>query len=282
MSETGQPKEDILMIDRPWPTDPTFFLTIDYECDYGTALAENSYEALNYTKQFVNTIDRFDVPLTVFIQTEVLNEVPEKVERLRNLSVPVSFHPHSHTHRPRETTDIENELRTSSTRYTEFFGHTPSGYRFPNGDILSQDYRLLNRYGFDFDASVFPSWRPGHFDNSNMPTNPQYLPKYDLYEIPFTIYSNGARIPTTLSYCRLIGRPFEELLCRRPPGTVIFNIHMHDLVNPPSFHNLPRFYQGIYARNTNGLELLESILRRFSQNGYDFSRIDDLHDTLRE
>jgi len=282
MSDAVSKSRSYSTTEREWPSDQTFFLTIDYECDYGTALAENSYGALDHTEAVVNLLERFDVPLTCFVQTEVLDEAPEEVERLRKAAIPVSFHPHSHSHRPRETADIEAEIRTSATRYQEFFGRDPTGYRFPNGNVRPRDYRLLAEYGYEFDASVFPSWRPGHFDNTSTPTNPQYLPEYDLYEIPFTVYSDRVRIPTALSYCRLLGRPFTELFCRRPPRVVIFNIHMHDLVNPSSFERLSPLYRGIYSRNEDGLALLETILRRFAERGFAFPRLDEFHDALRK
>lgn len=282
MNDATSAGTDYSTIDRAWPDDQMFFLTIDYECDYGTALAENSYEALSHTEAVVDLLQRLDVPLTCFIQTEVLEEAPEEVEHLRNAAIPVSFHPHSHTHRPRETADTEDEIQTSAARYQDFFGQGPTGYRFPNGNIRPCDYQLLAEYGYEFDASVFPSWRPGHFDNTAAATNPQYLPEYELYEIPFTVYSDRVRIPTALSYCRLLGRPFTELLCRRPPRVVIFNIHMHDLVNPTSFERLSRLYRGIYSRNENGLALLETVLRRFTEREFEFARLDELHATLRE
>lgn len=56
------------------------------------------------------------------------------------------------------------------------------------------------------------------------------------------MYSDAVRVPTALLYCRLLGRPFTELLCRLPPGAVIFNVQMHDLVNPPAFADLSPFY----------------------------------------
>lgn len=45
-----------------------------------------------------------------------------------------------------------------------------------------------------------------------------------------------------MSYCQLLSRPFAELLCRCPPGVVIFYIHMQDLFNPPEFEDLLPFY----------------------------------------
>lgn len=264
-----------------WPGSPAVYLTVDYECDYGTALSENSYGALEETPWLVSLIERLGIPLTCFVQTNVFDEKPEQVERLRSSSSPVSFHPHSHTHCPRDETDIGEEISKATNAYEDFFERSPVGYRFPNGNVRPADYKLLAEHSYQFDASVFPSWRPGHFDNTKVTTQPQYFGDYDLFEIPFTVYSDRARIPTALSYCRLLGRPFTELLVRRSPPVVIFNIHMHDLVNPPAFEKLPPLYRGIYSRNTDSKSLLMRVVERLQERGYEFRQVDDLHDRLR-
>lgn len=185
----------------------------------------------------------------------------------------------SNSHAPRDRADIDWELSTSAERYRDFFRQAPIGYRFPNGNVRASDYRLLEEHGFEFDASVFPSWRPGHFDNNSAPTTPQYLPDYDLYEIPFTVYSDLVRVPTALSYCRLLGRPFTEVLAGGPQA-VIFNMHMHDLVNTSSFDRLSPFSRAIYARNPDGFGILESALSCLSDWDVQFSRTDDLYREL--
>lgn len=263
-----------------WPADETVVLTVDYECDYGTALSRNTYQALEHTEWLVELLERLDVPLTCFVQTEILAEKPERVEQLRSADVPVTFHPHSHTHKPRGETDPEYEIRESTARYRDFFGRRPLGYRFPNGNVRQRDYTKLAEYSYKFDASVFPSWRPGHFDNLGAVTGPRYLGAHDLYEIPFTVYSDAVRVPTALSYCRFLGRPFTELLCRRPPGVIIFNVHMHDLFNPPAFKDLSPFHRAIYARNAPGLPQLERVLTRFRDLGYSFGQVEDIYGTL--
>lgn len=265
-----------------WPESSVVYLTVDYECDYGTALSENTYGALEETPWLVSLLERLDIPLTCFVQTEILEERQEAVEELRQAEFPVSFHPHSHTHQPREHTDVAKEVAKSTAVYEDFFGRSPDGYRFPNGNVKPQDYKVLSESGYAFDASVFPSWRPSHFDNTNAPTIPQYLPEHRLYEIPFTVYSDVVRIPTALSYCRLLGTPFTELLLRRPPQVVVFNIHMHDLVNPLAFSELSRFYQGIYARNADAKPILERVLSQFQSAEYEFKQIDDAYDMLTE
>lgn len=265
-----------------WPSSQVVYLTVDYECDYGTALSENRYGALDETPWLASLINRLDIPLTCFVQTEVLEERPGEVERLDSASSPVSFHPHSHTHCRRENTEIADEIAKATQVYEDFFGERPAGYRFPNGNVRPEDYELLAENGYQFDASVFPSWRPGHFDNTDASTSPEYLAEYDLFELPFTVYSERLRIPTALSYCRLLGMSFKQLLLRRPPEVMVLNIHMHDLVNPPAFDNLSRLYRGIYSRNTHAKQLLEDMLCRLQEAGYEFRQMDDLHANLRD
>jgi peptidoglycan/xylan/chitin deacetylase (PgdA/CDA1 family) len=272
-----------------WPVDRQVYLTLDFECDYGTALEHNAYEAVTHVDKLVALLERLDVPLTAFVQTELFDEQPEAVETLRDGGVDVQFHPHSHTHRGRDHTGAERdhertrwEIETSTERYREFFGCDPVGYRFPDGNVRRTDYELLAAAGYEFDASVFPSWRPGRFDNSDEPTVPAYLPDHDLVEVPFTVFDERLRVPTALSYCQLLGRPYTDLLVAHPPSVVMFNIHMHDLVTPSSYADLPRFYRAVYARNPDGFAWLERVLTALDDRGYSFSVVDHVHDVLRE
>jgi peptidoglycan/xylan/chitin deacetylase (PgdA/CDA1 family) len=264
-----------------WPADARFYLTLDFECDFGTALAENTYQAIEAVDQLIELLRQYSVPLTCFVQTELLDEKPGAVDALQSASFPVQFHPHSHTHRPRDRTSITEEIAQSTNRFREFFGSDPVGYRFPNGNVRKKDYRILAEHGYEFNASLFPSWRPNHFDNSAAPTVPQYFDGLDIFEIPFTVYSDRIRIPTALSYNRLLRRPFGWLLRERPPPVVIYNIHMHDLVTPESFADLPRPYRLLYGQNDRGFELLERTLDAFVSKEYEVGLIDDVHDSLR-
>jgi len=264
-----------------WPSGARFYLTLDFECDFGTALERNTYRAIESVDLLVDLLDGMGVPLTCFVQTEVLDVAPERVDALAGLDE-VSFHPHSHTHRPREETDVSVEIRTSTERYRDFFGDSPSGYRLPNGNVRIDDYRTLAEHGYGFDASLFPSWRPRHFDNTDAPTRPHRYPSLDLFEIPFTVYSETARVPTALSYCRVLGRPFTWLLSRCPPRVVVFNIHMHDLVTPPTYADLPHVYRALYARNDHGFDLLARMLSTFDDLDYEFGTIDELHGELED
>jgi len=266
---------------QPWPDERTVYLTLDFECDFGTALTRNVYEAVEYVDDLVDLLETTETPLTCFVQTELLDERPEAVERLRECSQPVTFHPHSHTHSKRENTSMGYEITRSTDRFTEFFDRRPVGYRFPNGNVRASDYQLLSAEGYEFDASVFPTWRPGHFNNTQAPAVPTYLNRFDLFEMPFTVLSSVVPIPTALSYCRIFGRLVTSALLRAGPSTVVFNIHLHDLATPTSATALPPLYRALYSRNVDGFALLHDLLTRYRRRGYRFDTIDSAHETLR-
>ncbi|MFC6864096.1 polysaccharide deacetylase family protein [Halomicroarcula sp. GCM10025817] len=265
-----------------WPTTGTVYLTLDLECDFGTALTKNTYEALDHVDEVVSLLEGTDIPLTCFVQTEVLDERPEVGERLRSCGATVEFHPHSHTHSTREATSIANEIGHSTRRYREFFGRDPVGYRFPNGNVRPSDYRHLSTHGYRFDASVFPTWRPGHFDKRDAPTVPTYMSQFDILELPFTVASSRLPIPTGLSYCRLFGRPLTYILTRDSRRNIVFNFHLHDLVTPETVSDLSPLYRAIYRRNDHGLSLLRDMLDAFQDAGFDFDTLGNAHTALRE
>lgn len=49
-----------------WPVHRSLLLTIDSECDFGNALAENAFQALDHTEWLVSLLERLDIPLTSF------------------------------------------------------------------------------------------------------------------------------------------------------------------------------------------------------------------------
>lgn len=63
---------------------------------------------------------------------------------------------------------MEMEISKSVKLLSEKYKITPIGYRFPDGDIHSSDYLSLRNNKILYYASIFPSWRPGRFNNSKI------------------------------------------------------------------------------------------------------------------
>lgn len=255
----------------------TVVLTLDLECDYGTALRENTYEAAAKTPKLRSLVEEYDVPLTCFLQTELFEAVPEAVETLEQASVPVDFHAHSHTHPHPKRADFEYEIAESLDRVANRFSSDVVGYRFPDGAIPTDGYQLLEERDVDFSSSLFPTWRPGRFNNSNQPITP-HEPVPGLLELPITPFSSAVRIPVSVSYLKFLGRPYRELVSRRPPNVIVFDIHMHDLVTPSTIGSLPLPYRLVYNRNREqGFPILRRFIEDLRQRGYRFTTMTDLY-----
>lgn len=268
--------------DSAWTVDKTVVLSLDLECDYGTALRSNTYEAASKTPMFSSLLEEYDVPLTCFLQTEVLEAAPEAAEALERASIPVDFHAHSHTHPHPKRADFEYEIETSIDRVADHFSSDVVGYRFPDGAIPTDGYRLLADHDVDFSSSLFPTWRPGRFDNSSQTITP-HEPVADLLELPITPFSSTVRIPVSVSYLKFLGRPYRELVNRRPPNVIVFDIHMHDLVTTPAIESLPLPYRLVYNRNREqGVPILCQLIEELQQRGYRFTTMSDLYASFRE
>ncbi len=263
--------------DAGWPFDGAVALTLDLECDYGTALETNTYEAARRTPKLRSLLETYDVPLTCFLQTELLEEAPEAVESLERASVPVEFHAHSHTHPHPDRADFAAELDESLERIDDRYANEVVGYRFPDGAIPSDGYELLAEREVDFSSSLFPTWRPGRFDNIDRPIFP-HAPRPDLVELPLTPFSSTVRVPVSLSYLKVLGRPYQWLTERRPPSVIVFDLHMHDLTTPSTIDSLPPQYRLLYERHRDrGYSILRSFIETLQRRGFRFVTMSELY-----
>jgi len=264
-------------------------LTLDLEQDYGDLLDKPVYNGLTYIPDLVSRLKDSHVPLTIFVQGSLLENFPNAIERLCKLDV--EFELHSYSHLKYKNTNTQYEVVSGKKAYIKYFGKNPKGYRFPSGIFNHNDYAILAMNGFQFDSSVFPSVRPGAFNNLNMPIKPYYLVEHKIVELPFTVFSRFVRIPIALSYIKLLGWPYLELLKLSPlPNVIIFNFHMHDLFTLPTASNLNikessllnrNIYKRIYQQKRNdGFVLLERVIAMFQARKYDFMKLEAIYDLV--
>jgi len=265
-------------VDNQFTFDNRVFLTLDLECDYGTALEQNSYNAAKAIDNLVTLLESSEVPLSCFLQTELLTSHPDAVDTLVTADVPVEMHAHSHTHPNRRDADVSYEVTESVQRVRDAFGTSPLGFRFPDGSIDSADYQVLADNQIAFSSSVFPSFRPRRFNNLDQPRRPFRHRTSGVIELPFAVFSKYLPVPVALSYLKLIGTPFGKLVQARPPSIIVFDFHMHDLVVPPAFDDLSPFYRGVYTRNKRrGFEIMSEFISTLQDKGYTFEPISTLY-----
>jgi peptidoglycan/xylan/chitin deacetylase (PgdA/CDA1 family) len=264
-------------------------LTLDLEQDYGDLLDEPSYEGLNYIPRLVELLSRYDLPLTCFVQGSLFETHPTTIRQLLTLDVEFELHAYSHL-RPKEI-DHELEMRKGKGAFTKFFGKEPLAYRSPLGVVSEEMFSLLQLHGFRFDSSLVPSFRPGVYSNLTKPTSPYFLNDSDIIEFPGSVFSKVIRIPISLSYVKLLGKPYLSLLKRKSlPHLIVFGFHLHDLFELSSSSRIPvgsfsptyrlvfnKLYRG---RKSNGYIMLDEVIAVFREKGYTFSKLVDVYGSI--
>lgn len=259
------------------PDGKQFALTLDLENDW--YFDERGYDHLTfeYIEDFIGLIDRVSVPLSVFVVGKTLEKYPEAIDRL-DAELDAEFHLHSYRHEP-TTNTFREELKLGKEAFRNHFERDPVGYREPYGDIAPEQFPVLAEEGFQFDSSVFPSYRPGVYNNLDTPLEP-YVPEGvpELLEIPLGVI-RGVRIPLSQNYFKLFGRPLMELLSVAPlPNTLVYNVHLQDLYRTESHAKLPGVKRRIMNRNLDrSVEILEESVDRIRSNGYEPVKITDVY-----
>jgi peptidoglycan/xylan/chitin deacetylase (PgdA/CDA1 family) len=254
-----------------------FCLTLDLENDWNFDEAGYDHLVFNYLDEFIKLIQSLDVPLSIFVVGKAIEKFPEEIDKLRN-QLDCEFHLHSYSHDLSKQYDFGTEVRRGKQAYRSHFGRDPIGYRAPQGNIETGEFRILEEEGFKFDSSIFPSYRPGVYQNLGMPLEPYIPPESsELIEFPLGVI-RGVRIPLSQSYFKLIGTPLGKLLDFAPlPDICIYNIHLHDIYETDSHDQLPPIKKAIFKRNMDRSEtMLINNIKSFKHRGYCFTKMSTL------
>lgn len=248
---------------------PLLCLSLDLENDWHFDDPGLDHGVLDHLEDFIALIEECGVPLSEFVVGETLERFPAAVNRMRS-SLDCEFHLHSYQHDPSKSYEFESEVRRGIAAYRNFFGRDPIGYRAPMGNIEPHELGVLEELGFEFDSSIFPSYRPGAYNNLDTPLEP-YSPAAapTLLEIPVGVF-RGIRIPVSHSYFKLFGRPLSRFLSVAPlPNVLVYNVHLHDLYRTPSHDALHAPKRWIMTRNLDKAEgIFRSNLETLLSRGY--------------
>jgi len=266
-------------------------LTLDVEQDYAGLLSEPTYEGLMHIPKLVKFLKERNISLTCFVQGSLFETHPAEIEQF--FSLDVEFELHSYSHPGPTKMDFRFEVKKGKQAYRRFFARDPLGYRSPLGFISEEnDWEILVSNGFKFDSSIFPSLRPGIFDNRNKPTEPYFLDDYPIIEFPFTVFSDTIRIPIALSYMKLFGKLyFYSLKFSSLPKLIVFDFHLHDLFKLPSANGiflekrLSFFYRKLfkriyYEKGDTGFSILNEFIQVLQKKGYLFLKLADVYKAL--
>jgi hypothetical protein len=262
----------------------SFAMTLDLEMDFSGALEDEDRILLSpdHITRLLELLKAEDVKLSVFVVGRLLEKYGDAIELFQRYGC--EFHCHSFSHQSYQS-NSEEEIRACRDTFAAFFQKPPIGYRAPDGRINAEGIRNLEKYGFKFDSSYFPSYYPNPAKYMFKTRKAHRLKDTRLMELPNTSFS-PLRIMLSISYVKLLGmKNFKRLLAiSRLPEMVVFGSHLHDFfADEEMLARLPRVWRIIYSRNAEqGLEYLAETLRYFRARDYRFEYMSDIFQQYRE
>lgn len=258
-------------------------ITLDMEPDYGDPekkirLLENP----EYLERYISIINKYNAKVTMFTVTNLFKS---RGDAFRNLEkkIPLEYSVHSHTHDPHNACSLD-EVRNSKQAYTKFISKAPIGYRAPIGRIDKAGLGYLLDHDFAYDASVYPSIRPGEFGYANlhMPNIPFRVKRADnksLIEFPFTAIEK-IRIIFALSYVKLLGWGIYSLFLKMfgLPNQVLLLSHPHDFY----FASIPNSTVtgaekiALSRNSAKAFDYFEKMIKHLVRQNYDFVFVSEL------
>ncbi|NHN46667.1 polysaccharide deacetylase family protein [Halostella sp. JP-L12] len=260
----------------------TACITLDLENNWNFESDDLQYLVFEYVDEYIEMVRSLDLPVTIFVVGEILEDRPDVVRRL-DAGLDAEFHLHSHRHNMHGEVDIEREIRDGVRAFESVLGQKPRGYRAPRFIIDDGDLAALSEAGFEFDSSVCPSYRPGVYNNLGEPTDP-YFPAAspELLELPISVHPM-LRIPFEQSYLRLLHRPYLGLLRRSNlPDPLVFNSHLHDYFHTSAHDQLEGIRRFLFGHNLDGSrQLFEQFVGLLRERGYRFRKLGEVADRIR-
>ena len=239
-------------------------ITLDIESDPTSQKDIRLFEEDNLLERYLAIIKKNDVKVTGFIVTSLLEKYGSKLNNLSEHCL-IEYGVHSHSH-DQYNPCTKEEIERCYYRYQDFFKSTPLGYRAPNGLIDKCGIGTLIDYGFEYDASVFPSLRFDKYGYSNLhfPNTPFRINRgqESIIEIPFACLRT-IRLVFSLSYIKLLGMStYRNLMNLFPlPEIVVLDSHPYDFYIHLLANKMKGWKKVAHLRNANrAFGLFEDII----------------------
>lgn len=256
-----------------------FAFTFDFEASYSGCVGQ--YEIFHDREKIehiLSILRPLDVKMTVFVVAEIFKLYPEIVRIFERYNCEFEVHSYSHNV---VNQDLEYEITKAKTAYFDYFKKYPSGYRAPLGKISLDTIKLLEKHGFLYDSSIFPSYYPNPLRYIFRNRKVHYFGNTNIMEIPITSIT-PFRLTLSLSYVKLLGINSYLKLLRifNPPDFICFSSHLHDfIVSDNAYSKLPPFWKFIYGRNMfSGIDFCVAFLKYIKRKGYKFCFLSEIYE----
>lgn len=245
------------------------FLSIDVE----KREDDESFDGIEKLDNILDIFRKHKANATLFTTGEVLAKYPDLVKKWGE---DYEIGCHGYYHNSLDKLDLssrDQQIGDFRHLYQNVFKVRPRGFRAPRNIIDNEQFAILEKYGFLYDASVFPRypWRIRRYEGykGRAPLIPYYPDKSayrkmgdsKILEIPeATAFPN---IPLVGTWLRKLGVGFfKKLFLFKKPRFVSFSMHSWDGVK----------FDGRSSKNSGEtyLKQLDAMLGFLKKIGYEF------------
>jgi len=248
----------------------TCFLSIDVESsDARSDRAmedKKKFEGVERMDRMLDAFKKHNANATLFVTGEVLEKYPDLVkEWAKDFEIGC----HNYYHKTLDTLDLkqrEKQIKDFMELYQKIFKIIPKGFRAPRNVIDDDQFPILKKHGFLYDASVFPRypwWKKRYAGYKGKKSVVPYYLKNELIELPES--PAPFSIPLVGTWVRGLGMIFYRLLfLLRKPKFVSFNMHSWDSLEENYIKQLDQMLR--FLKKSYSFKSGEEIYEEFSKN----------------
>jgi peptidoglycan/xylan/chitin deacetylase (PgdA/CDA1 family) len=142
-----------------------------------SALSRGAYGANEGVPRTLKLLDKYSMPATFFIPGDTADRHPAETKDIFAAGHEIGHHGYLHEPPPGLTEAEEREMiERGLDALQRQLGVVPKGYRSPAWELSHNTFRLLNEYGFEYDASQLGADRPSWVEDKGERTNVVEIP----------------------------------------------------------------------------------------------------------